>query len=278
LSSAFVRKVSSRNLPEGFADTVAKNLRTTNHPDIGGDTQTSQSIAQNLTNLREDPTFSIAAALLAAAPKQKDDPRAQRIERYRLHVALAGASPQFDSKEEARSNADAEIKGAEWRVRTRAAFESFELIIGDEDTWDQFLQNIVQTRHVHLINMVNRLQPTILSLQERLAKGDPIASDTLDIAAIDAVFERIWSTIGNKKGDHIPYTPPYHNWLEVLLPAMELLDPGQKQGEEYTCFEPPIQIMRAPTHYRDYGDYGQKLNNNLFDPTLYQHKASNNKY
>ncbi len=272
LSSAF-GKVSSRSLPEGFADVVAKHLRTMNHPDVGGDIQVSQNIAQSLANLKEDPTFSIATALLAAPKQAADDLRAQRIERYRLHIALAGANLQFDSAEEAKSHADAEIRGAEWRVRTQAAFKSFELIIGDNDTWNQFLREIVQTRHMHLINMVNRLQPTILSLQERLAKGDPVTLGPLDIATIDAVFERIWSTIGNKDSS-IPYSPPYQNWLEELLPAIKLLDPGRKQGEEYTDFEPPIQITYAPAPRRDYGE-DQKLRKDSFDGSQYGRSYNN---
>lgn len=279
LSSAFVRKASSGKLPEGFADTVAKNLRIANHPDTGGDNQVSQDIAHSLAKLKEDSTFSIATALLKNPKNTFGDARGLRIERYRLHLALAGLNPQFDSKEEARNNAEIEIQGAEWRVRTLAAFKSFELIIGDNDAWNTFLQDIARSQQMYLINMVNRLQPTMLGLQERLAKGDPVATDALDIQTIDAVFERIWSTLGSKRDVSNPYSPPYQNWLEILLPAMKLLDPGEKPGEEYTHFEPPIQITRAaPSYGNDFGGYGQKLGGSLFDQNLKQYQESRDKY
>lgn len=251
LSSAFVREITSGELPEGFADTVAKNLLIANHPDAGGDPQVSQDIAHRLSKLKEDPTFSIASALLAAPKGSGEDIDIQRAERYRLHITLSGARPQFDNEEEAKRSAEVEMKGAEWRVRTQAAFKSLELIIGDDDTWNQFLESIVRTQHTYLIHMVNRLQPAMLRLEERLAKGDPITAESLDTPAIDAIFEKIWSTL-DKKDTSIPYSPPYQNWLEILLPAMELLDPGEKLGEEYTHFEPPIQARQTPSYASRY--------------------------
>lgn len=270
LSSAFARKITSPDLAEGFTATAAKALRISTHPDRGGNTKISQDVAHSLARLDEDPTFSIAKALLAAPKSTEVNSRTQRTERYRLHLALAGAKPQFESVEAARKNAEVEINGAEWRVRTQAAFRSLELIVGGDDVWNRFIQDIVQTQRISLIHMVNRVQPLILSLQERLAKGDPIAAiDALDITAIDAIFERIWSTIGNRKESRLPYNPPYHNWLEILLPAMELLDPGEKAGEEYTHFEPPIQVTYAPAPYRDYGGgYGQTLDERFVGQNL----------
>lgn len=274
LSSAFGKTVSSGVLPEGFADTVARHLRTTNHPDAGGDTAVSQNIAQRLDKLKQDPNFSIASALLANQQKADADTASLRTERYRLHIALSGVQPQFDNEQNAKTHAEAEIQGAEWRVRTYAAFKLFELIIGDTDTWNKFLQSIVDARHTHLINMVNRAQPAILTLQERLAKGDPIAADDLDIPAIDAAFERIWSALGSKKGTPFAYNPPYQNWLEVLLPAMQLLDPGEKAGETYTRFEPPIRISREPSYSERIGD--RKLDANFAYRSLKRYRESTN--
>lgn len=255
LSSAFVRQAPDVTLPEGFAETVAKNLRVASHPDAIGDTQVSQDVGQCLSDLKKDPTFSIASAMLLA-PRQTDvDLQARRVERYRLHLALGGAKPQFDNEEEVRITAEAEINGAEWRVRAAAAHKSFELIIGDGDMWNDFLHSIVQGHKPVLIDMVNRLQPAILNRLERITKGDPIPFDTLDTTAIDAIFHRIWSTLSKSKDSDLPYSPPYQNWLEVLLPALELLDPGEKPGEEYTYFKPPIEITHAPIHSDGFGRY-----------------------
>lgn len=261
LSAAFMRNISSTALPEGFATTTAKNLRTLHHPDIGGDTQVAQDIDHGLAKLDKDPGFSIAAALLAAPKQAESDVRSLRLERYRLHLALTGSKPVFDDADQANQSAETEIKGAEWRVRTQAVFKSFELIIGSNEAWNHFLQQIVDTQHMHLIGMVNRIQPIMLGLQERLAKGDPTTLDSSAIETIDSVFERLWSAIGNKKDSVIPYSPPYQNWLEVLLPAMKLLDPGQKPGEEYTSFEPPIRVVSAPKQYNDYDGYERKMRN-----------------
>ncbi len=258
LSSAFAREVPDYELADGFAATVAKSLITSHHPDAGGDTEVSQNIAKSLRGLKKDAAFSIASAILAAPQQTESDPKAQRVERYRLHLALAGAVPQFTSEEEARSNAETETHGAAWRVRTQAAFKSLHLITGDGDAWNQFLQSIVRTRHMELIHMVNRVQPAILSLHERLIKGDPVAAEALDTPAIDAIFQRIWSVLGTKDRT-IPYNPPYQNWLDILLPALQLLDPGQKPGQTYTHFEPPIEIRSAPT-INSYGQYYNPTN------------------
>ena len=270
LSSAFVTNVSSSTLPEGFAESTAKRLRSLAHPDAGNDAEKAKDVDKNLADLGIDPAFSVATGILAA-PRSKDKNIGNlRRERYMLHIALTNLKPHFKDSDEAMQNAAVEVEGAPWRVRTVAAFKSLELLMGSRDTWNDFLGSIVESRHIYLINLVNSLQPTIFSLRERLAKGDPVATDALDVDAIDAIFERIWSTLGNKKEDSlIPYRPPYQNWLETLLPAMQMLDPGRKPGVEYTYFESPIRVASRPVvprhdlYYPNRSE--QKLGGNFLD-------------
>ncbi len=283
LSSAFFRTVSSLGLPPGFATAINRDLRVSVHPDVGGDIEIATQVAKNLEEARADPAFSIATALLAARTERKTNAQSLRDERYKLAVARGGLSPIFGSVEEAKAHADKEVEGAEWRVRATAAFMTFDLLIGSPETWQSFLQGIVRAEKWTLITIVNRVQPEILALRERIAKGDPIKAEDLDATAVDSVLERIWSTI-NKKDPLYQYQPPYQNWLEVLLPAMRLLDPGQKPGEKYTNFRPPIQIQRAPQEYPNYGD--SKYNtqespyssNNKLIRQEYYNKHTNNKY
>ena len=263
-TSAFMQEVRTRQLPDGFAEFQAKRLRTELHPDAGGDTDTAKSIGGALDNTKADPTFSIISAILAAPSPTVTDAETLRLERYCLSLALEGAVPIFTNAELARKNAEVEINGAEWRVRANASFKTFELLIGDVDTWNSFLASIVRQGHSHLINLVNRLQPAILSIQERLVKGDPISAADLNTEAIDAIFERIWSTLKKKDNDALPYSPPYQNWLEVLLPALQMLDPGKKPGNDYTYFEPPIRFETAPQPRREYGRYGDDLSKIIF--------------
>ncbi len=262
LTSAFVRKINGRVLPDGFATTVAKSLRHRVHTDTGGDTNTAQQVGMSLNDMSTDPALSVASAILAAPSVPGSDAATLRKERYRISLALDGAEPHFASEDDARESAELEIDGAEWRVRTQAVFKTFELIIGNDDVWNQFLNSIVNERHAYLIDMVNRLQPVILSLQERLAKGQPRLTESLDIDAIDAVFERVWTTIGDRNSS-IRYSPPYQNWLEILLPAMQMLDPGQKLGAEYTYFQPPIQIRRTEQHFDDSDECARNLGRGL---------------
>lgn len=275
LSSAFVRKVSNGQLPAGFGEIVSKRLRTTNHPDVGGDSMVARDIGHSLSELVRDPTFSIAKAMLVAPRQERLDSRDQRIERYHLHLALKGASPQFTSKEEATCHAEREIEGAEWRVRADAASKTLQLIVGDDNTWSRFLQSIVNSQYMTLINMVNRLQPAILSVQERLIKGDPVATNLLNIEEIDDIFGRIWSALNNKSSP-ISYSPPYQNWLEILLPAMKLLDPGQKPGEKYTLFKPPIEIRHAPFYASGYGGHGGDKDEKYYGNKIYENDSKYN--
>lgn len=253
LASAFLTSgVEAPMLPEGFAETTAKQLRQANHPDRGNNTSTAQDIAQHLSALDTDPTLAIARAMTTAPTLASDSPQDLRTERYRLQLALTATSkPLFTNEAEAQRTAETEIQGTEWRVRTSAALKSFMLITGGDAVWNNFLQGIVDQQNMYLINMVNRLQPQMLALQERLVQGNPIPVDRLDLPAIDAVFEHIWGILGpNHNAD---YSPPYQNWLEILLPAMRMLDPGEKPGEEYHKFEPPIRVVQQPIYYYGYG-------------------------
>ena len=83
---------------------------------------------------------------------------------------------------------------------------------------------------------------------------------------------RIWSTLKKPEDSVLPYSPPYQEWLKTLLPAMQILDPWQKPGEEYTFFEPPFKVQRRrqpqKRQFSDHNDlerdfddlYRQKIN------------------
>lgn len=222
-----------------------KVLRRQSHPDLGGGTGVAQEVYSSLDGLRFDPSYSISRALLAAPRSRSSNLRELLDERYRLHIAIGGAKPLFANAVDAQQHASVEINGAEWRVRSQAALKTLELIAGDDNAWASFMQNIVRTQHWDLINMVNRVLPPILRLRERLEKGDPIGAEQIDISAIDAIFERVWSVLGPNNRSGLEYSPPYQNWLEILLPAMKMLDPGEKDGEKYSIFESPIRVIRV---------------------------------
>ncbi|MGB4759553.1 MAG: hypothetical protein WBP26_05875 [Candidatus Saccharimonadales bacterium] len=272
LSSAFLRQVASPTLDEGFQTLTAKQLRAQFHTDRdNNDHETAATIGGALSQAKQDPGLSVATALLAARTETPLTAQELRIRRYQLTLSLAGVEPIFDSQEAAVAHAEKEIAGTEWRVRTHAAMKSMELLLGSNEQWTKFLQGIVKSQKMYLIDLVNRVQPEILSLQERMAKGEPIKLTEAAKTEIDAVFERIWSTLGNKEDSAVPYKPPYQNWLEILLPAMRLLDPGEKPDETYTKFEPPIRIVQVPRYNPPYR--GQSYED-LFSP----HKKSDTSY
>ncbi len=269
LSSAFVGQEDIPALPEGFVEGIAKKLRIQLHPDKGNDVSTAGEVAKFLEAVKTDPNFSVASALATTPVNGDVDPQELRDDRYRLSIALSGLKPRFEGAQVAKEHAEVEVSGAEWRIRTQAAFMSYELIVGDNETWNRFLQGIAQERHAYTIALVNRVQPEILSLQERIMKGDPKSLSTKDIEEVDAVFERVWSTLKESDEHTLPYSPPYHSWLEVLLPAMRILDPGQKPGEDYTYFEPPFQVQRATQRkYPDYDDIKQDVGKSIFDQKI----------
>lgn len=276
LQAAFGKRPVAEALSDELTQALSKKVRAGAHPDKGGDTEVAKRVGQALEGMDRDQAFSIATALLeASAVPQNQDIQSLRDERSVLLPVLASLIPLFENEEEAKRHADKEIAGAQWRIRTQAAFMTVDLVTGGEEAWLSFLQSIVNPHDPRpvLIDMVNRVQPELLSLQERIVKGDPIAADELDIASIDEVLERIWSTLGNKGGS-LSYRPPYQNWLEVLLPVMRLLDPGQKAGEQYTHFGPPIRLVSAPPPYqrRGYGDLS--VEEIAFDQELRSHTKS----
>lgn len=279
LTHAFFRTVDDSPLPPGLSKTIAKEARTAAHPDAGGDVAVAQTVGELFLRPDVDEVFSVGQALLLSAKNPLvQDATALRNERYRLAITTRAATPVFESETEAQEVAEREINGAEWRVRTFAAFKTIELLIGNDEIWYRFLEDVAQQQNMHIIRQVNRCMPALQSLQERLLKGDPLDTSKMGLEAIDAIFERIWTTLGNKDkdaADGVPYSPPYNNWLEILLPALEMLDPGEKPGEEYTYFEPPFQAR--PTYYppqsRDYDDrFGSNGIKNPFLTNDYEEK------
>jgi hypothetical protein len=275
MSSAYGEKVEGASLPDGFADEVTDDLRKATHPDLGGKLEDSQIVNEALQIGDDDPTYSILRAMVSAPHVTEADAKRLRLERYRLTLALDAAKPQFEDEYEARDRAFSEIRGSEWRVRANAATMSVGLLLGSNQIWEDFIHSIVRERKIELITLVNRVQPELLGIQERIAKGKPIEMGADDITTVDDVLERVWSTI-KKEGGILPYRPPYQNWLEVLLPAMRLLDPGQRPGEQYTNFEPPIRFVQRsePDSY-----YGRSLydsyirdKNSLYDKKIYRDK------
>lgn len=242
LSSAFMRAVGPRTLPEGFSQTVTRHLRKTTHPDVVGEAEVSKEVGGALDGSLIDPALGLAKAMLEVPVPPVAGRRELLVERHRLHLAVSNIRPSFIDEAEASEIAEKEVAGAEWRVRAIAAHMTVELLTGGEAVWHQFLAHIASAGKVQLINMVNRVQPELGAIAERIVKGEPLPPEALDIAAIDPVLERIWSTI---KKDGMRYAPPYQNWLEILMPAMRALDPGKVPGQEYTTFEPPIRVSRA---------------------------------
>jgi hypothetical protein len=249
LSSAFMAPVADTRLPEDMATKVAKNLRTIIHPDNGGETEVAQRVNDSLDGVRDDASISIVNATLATVDHTTTDASELLRERYRIAIALGTAKPHFENEAAARENAEKEINGAEWRMRVNAVFEAFDLITGGTDTWNGYLQDIRQQGNMYLIKQANQFLPVILAVHERLAKGDPLAKEAVNVQAVDAVLERIWSTLSDQqKNSLLPYHPPYQHWIPILLPAMELLDPGEKPGETYTHFIPPFTITEKPKY------------------------------
>lgn len=236
MRNAFQRDVEVSDVADGFADTVAKELRTRSHTDTGGEAEAAQTVAGALSTIDTDAAFSIATALLAASSDDAD-PQALRDERSRLHLALAGSVPIFDSIGELEERTQKEVESADWRLRAEAAIKTMELLIGEPQRLQQFLESIVREHKVELIQLVNRALPAMFSLRERIDKGDPIRKGQLDIETIDSVLQRIWSALG----ESTYYSPPAQGWFDIFLPALQALDPGPKEGESYTNFRPPIE-------------------------------------
>lgn len=246
LSSAFGRTVVGNELPEGMARVLRRGLKAAVHPDLGGEHTVASDVGKALLNLDTDPVFAVASALVATKTTRPKTVQELRDERYQLTLALGAIEPVFGSEEEARKHAEAEIKATEWRIRAEAGLMTIGLLLGSGEDWNSFLMSIVKQRRMSLVTMVNRIQPELLSLQERIVKGDPFELDRSAIEAIDKTLERIWSTLGNKKDSTLGYAPPYQNWLDIFMPVLRALDPGEKPGEQYTHFGKPIQVV-APT-------------------------------
>lgn len=280
LSAVFRRKVVATLLPDGFSHTTGKELRTKTHPDLGGDSETAKEVGQFLESINNDPSFSVASAMLKASRQQPTGLEQLRDERYRLTIVKQGLTPIFESEEAAVENAQKEISGAQWRVRADAALLTVDLLLGGNDIWNAFLNSIARGNNPSLVSTINQVQPELLSLQERIYKGDPLAADQLHIDSIDAVFERIWSTIKSKDSP-LPYSPPYQNWIEILLPAMRKLDPGKKPGEEYTFFEPPFKVTRmarTPSPRLSISNENQNMRQKPFSKSHQKHFYSDNTY
>lgn len=277
MSVAFLEDIESTQLPDGLVDSVSRDLRVNVHPDSGGDTETAQAVGQSLDKANDDPSFAIASALLKASNPNKLDRNELLKERYRLSVVLANTKTGFDDEEQAQEIARREIEGAEWRVRMLAAFKSVALIMGDSDVWLDFLYSINRQNNSYLIDLVNRLQPELFAINERMAKGDPKALSQEELESVDGIFERIWSTL-NKKDSPIPYSPPYQNWLPILIPAMRILDPGNKPGESYTQFRPPIQFVSVPRYRANTEPINsisfKKYDNDYFSPVKERYSDS----
>ena len=254
LAAVFQTEVSTNALPENFADYVGRDIRAALHPDAGGGVKTAQQANEALERSERDEAFSITRALLIASrnPKKADKtPAALRKSRYLLSIALDSAKPVFASAKEARASAKAEERAAEWTVRTSAAAMSFDLIAGGQEAMQSYLEAIVRADRTFLINQINTRWPEMQSLFERIGKGDPKKLKPQEVEQIDAVFQHIWEQLGEAKKSELRYSPPYQNWFEVLLPALRILDPGRKEGEQYTYFPPPIQNYHpAPRHER----------------------------
>lgn len=271
LSSAFAQPVETRGLPDGMRATVAKELRAAVHPDAGGEAVAASDMGEALSRPDSDGAYAVARALSIANLREDVQPDldALRTERYRLTVAAAAVSPAFESAEEAQAVAAKEVDGAEWRVRTTAAFKSLELITGGNEVWSRFIQGVAAQGNHILADQLNTDVPAVMSVQERLAKGDPLQADQVDTEAVDSVFERIWSTLG-AEDRKLPYTPPYHNWLPILLPAMRELDPGEKPGESYTHFGPIFETRPASRYDSGYDSgydkrFGRRIDEGLFN-------------
>jgi hypothetical protein len=244
LTSAFLEEVNIGQLPEQVIKDTGKKLRIDTHPDVGGDAKEAANIAMALDGAKVDPVFSIMNAVLAAKTTKQPDIQNLRNERYKLQMLLDAATPHFDSQEDAESYTNKEIDGAEWRIRTVAAFKCFELIIGSPEKLQEFLQQIAAEKHRELIAMINLNLPLILTLNERMAKGDPITLSKDVAEKIDESLELIWDTLNKAKEDEI-YFPPYQNWFPILIPILERLDPGIKEGKDYTYFKPPFEYVRT---------------------------------
>lgn len=251
LSGAFVREIPLTPPPEGFGETTSHVLRVAIHPDAGGDTELAKEIGGFLAHIGIDESYAIAKAMSTARRAEKhsqQDLETLRLERYRLMLALRGTVPTFETEEDARKTAQREIEGAEWRVRAVAATKCLQLILGDEEALNSFLRMVASNGDLNLANDMNYYLPGALSLQERLAKGEPMKTEDLDTITVDNALEKIWDTLGNKSADSIPpYSPPYQAWLRTIIPAMRTLDPGQKPGENYTHYDPPFRFERQRT-------------------------------
>lgn len=223
---------------------LTSDLRRRAHPDKGGDADVAKAVGGGLEMIDIDPNAVIVEAI-SITSSIGDDVESLRDERYRLKVALTAADPLFETEADARKTTEARIGGVEWSVRATAASLTLRLILGAKDDWSDFLQSIVASQNNSMIALVNTVIPEIMSIQERISKGEPKKVGEFDQQEVDAILELIWQRRASANKSGLPYSPPYQNWLEVLLPAMRELDPGERPGETYVSFGKPIR----PVHY-----------------------------
>jgi hypothetical protein len=275
LSSAFQQTIQRASLPEGVAKSLAKQLRTELHPDRGGDVETAKLVGASLEDMDTDEVLAISKAVLAAKPQKAQTLQDLRDERYKLIIVADSINPVFASPEDAAAHKEREITGAEWIVRSEAASRTVRMILGSPEQWRNFLKGIIEQRNFVLINMVNSLIPEISRIQERIQKGDPLILSEAQIAEVDKILERVWTTL-DPKGRRGPYVPPYQNWLEIVVPMLRILDPGEKPGQTYTLFPEPIQIVQQPKVIEKFPkkelfkeDYGsKKISRNYIEETI----------
>jgi hypothetical protein len=284
LTGAFNVDVPKTTIPEGFSDAVARAARIATHPDRGGTTSAAQELGEALEQKATDEAFAVARALSIvnaqhAGSEDSATPEQLRNERYILSVALQNTSTLFTTRAQAAEATEQEVNGAEWRVRVTAAVKCLGLIVGSNTILTTFLQDVARENKPAIHDYLNTYLPQVLAVQERLLKGDPIALEQAKIESIDAILERIWSTLGNKTSS-LPYSPPYHRWLDVILPAMQQLDPGIKPGVTYTQFDPIFKpTVRQPQTLRPFSTsslYEEKnMSHNSFD---YKHTKNSKEY
>lgn len=244
LSAAFGREVSIGVLPSGMVKGLQKSLRAAVHPDHGGDAEAASSVGSALDDIDEDEVFAATRAMLVAEPKE--DEQSLRDERYRLTLALDSSETVFSDEDEVLQYTQSEIEATEWKIRVSAALKTVGLVLGENDDLMRFMHSIVRSQSIELINLMNSYLPEILSIQERIAKGNPKVLTEAEIEFIDQIFERTWSTLHKPDDALVPYSPPYQHWLPIILPALRALDPGRKDGELYTFFEKPIKVISSP--------------------------------
>ena len=249
ISQAFGKDVASPGIDNGFIKQLGKVLRREAHPDNGGDTEGAKIVGETMDKVTEDPLFALVNAVhLANRDLNVYDHQALLDERYRNTILLQYATSVFSSEQEAQEHAAAEIASLPWKMRVDAAFASLDLLTGGIEVFEQFIRGLVDTRHFPLIDKMNDVVPKIRVLQERILKGEPLSKDAFDAKRVDEVLFRIWDQLADPDST-LPYSPPYQNWLEILLEVFECLDPGEKEGESYAFFGPIVAIISESVTY-----------------------------